>query len=51
MTENLILALDVRTFQIVNGAAVGLVDFLTCPTVWLPLRYGDQAGMDGLSQG
>jgi hypothetical protein len=31
------------------GAAVGLVDTLTCPTVWLPVLCEDQAGMDGLS--
>jgi hypothetical protein len=32
-----------------NGAAVGLVDTLTCPTVWLPVLCEDQAGMDRLS--
>jgi hypothetical protein len=32
-----------------DGAAIGLVDFLTCPLVWLPTYSGDQARMDGLS--
>ena len=31
------------------GAAVGLVDRLTCPTVWLPVLCEDQAGIDELS--
>jgi transposase InsO family protein len=27
------------------------IGMATCPTVWLPLRYEDQAGMDGLWPG
>ena len=30
------------------GAAVGLIDRLTCPTVWLSTYSEDQAKMDGL---
>jgi hypothetical protein len=31
------------------GAAVGLVDRLACPTIWLPVGCKFQAGMDGFS--
>ncbi len=31
------------------GTDAGLVDSMTCPTVWLPVRYEFQAGMEGLS--
>jgi hypothetical protein len=32
--------------EILKGGAVGLVDRVTCPTVWLPVLCEDQAGMD-----
>jgi CDP-glucose 4,6-dehydratase len=38
-----------RDLPTTRGGAVGLVDRLTCPTVWLPVLCEDQAGMDGLS--